>query len=415
MSNLSDVSQEAFDAAETTVISMLRDEYPDLDLRRGTVLRELLVRPVSAFYALESDRIEELTAESSLKLMSENSDVDEDSVNNILSNFATELKTDLLAEGIAAVYVESPTTYVLPSGFTLTYGDDYDYATDRDYSVSPSESTVENSIVLQGPDVDGLYYFLIPVAAVNNGVQYELKEGSALTPDTTLIGFVRAEAYTDIQGARDKETVEEAIDRLPQAIAHRGLESKIAIESTLKDPDQGGFGDSLRALSIQGFGDTFQLRDKYNPVGVATGGKVDLFVRTFDAPVTVSLEKTGVLQEDGTYKIDISAEEAPGYYAVRIVTDASDSINPVLSFDDLPAIGSYPLTETRGVDPAGYATHHLLPSVVSNLQVCTAFQTGTIYVHSVPPSGATKQFRVVLYIAPRLEEVLSRYLGILLT
>ena len=56
LESITSVTQTAYDQAEAAVIAMLRYNAPNLDLRLGTVLRELLVRPAASFYALNTSR-----------------------------------------------------------------------------------------------------------------------------------------------------------------------------------------------------------------------------------------------------------------------------------------------------------------------------------------------------------------------
>ena len=57
---LGDITQDQYDSAESIVIELLRTEYPSLDLRRGTVIRDLLVRPAAQMVARDNELLEEL-------------------------------------------------------------------------------------------------------------------------------------------------------------------------------------------------------------------------------------------------------------------------------------------------------------------------------------------------------------------
>lgn len=405
--SLTTITQEKFDQAEAMVIGLLRDAMPLLDLRRGTVLRDLLVRPAAAFYALEADRLTKAQATRSLALMAESPDLaTADDVNAVLSNFAMTRRAGMKAQGAARIVVAYDRAYTVDAGTVLRTLDGLEFACDITYTAKSSPDPLDRAQLKLWPAADGeSYYFDLPLVAADVGVSYQLRAGTALNFRATFDGFVAATALGDFVGAADAETLEALMARLPYAISHRSLESRASIDAILRSPEHGNFDDVLQDVGVQGYGDDAQLRDKHNAMGVAMGGKVDVYVRTFNQPVYVTLEKVGTLIAPNTYRIDISADDAPGFYAVRAVTDAESSVSPALEFGQLPAVGSYDVTDVRAYASLQQTKHDVDPANGIVETAYTSLQRATLIVNEVAASENSKRFKVQLYVAPRLAEI----------
>lgn len=408
--SLNTVDQEAFDSSEAIVIELLRSAYPNLDLRRGTVLRDLLVRPASAFYALEASRYDQAKITQSLSLMVENPDVvTSDDVNRILANFSINQKIGSKAFGSIRVLVAFERTYSFNENTFLVSIDGLTYNVDGAYNIVPESQIADASdIPLKvNPSGEG-YYFLLPIVATNPGVIYELAAGSSLSFTAGVDGFIASEVYADLTGGIDPESISDVITRLPAAISHRSFESRKSIEAILSDSSKNNFTDKLVAISAQGYGDRVQLRDKHNPFGVAMGGKVDIFVRTFQQPAFITLEKIGERISPNNYKIKIDAIDAPGFYAVRAVTDAESDVAPELEFGDLPVLGSYDVSDVRGYTGIKETFHDIALDNATIESAFTVFQTGELLVNDVNAADKEfKNFKVQLYYPPELANIQS--------
>lgn len=404
--SLTSVTQEAYNQAEALVINLVRSAYPNIDLRRGTVLRDLLIRPAASFYAMESARYDHLQSMRSLQLMAANPDnVTADDVNAILANFSVTQRVGTKAYGTLLVRVAYARTYSITTDLQFTTLDGHAYAPEQAYLISADPDVTDaRQLELHTSEDGASYFFLLPVTAVLEGAQYQIDEGTALDVDGVLDGFISCEAADSFTGGTDPETLQGVIDRLPVAISHRGLESRTSIEALLRDPDGGNFGSVLQAISVQGYGDTAQLRDKHNLFGVAVGGRVDIYARTFFQPAIVTLEKRGTLISPNTYSISIDQTEAPGFYAVKTVTDAENTLSPALVFGVLPSIGSYDVTDVRSNVNVATTFHDFDAANAVVETAYTVWQTATLVVNDVGAAdSATKLFKVQLYVAPQLQ------------
>jgi len=397
MPTLNDVTQAQFDAAEAVVISLVRAAYPSLDLRRGTVLRDMLIRPNAAIYANNADMLAELQTRMSLvNLAASPTPVPAEWANAILANFGVTLNAGTAATGLAKVVVNGARTYNLSIGFQLTTLSGLLYATTQNYTVKVEADTSTGEIELV-PVGDGNYYFILPVTAIATGSQYVITQGTALDDVTTLYSFVAAEAYIDFSGGTSAETLDEALVRLPAAVSYRALESRTSIYTKLHNAFP-----VIQALGIQGYGDPAQLRDKHNPMGFAVGSRVDIYARTFTMPATVVLTKTATQIGANTFQFTIGRTEAPGYYIIKSITETDSSVSPGSS---AVPIGSYTFTEVREADGLQNTFHDIDPANGMIETAYSIYQKSTVIVTGVPVVATTHSFKVTVYVAPSLTEV----------
>ncbi len=345
----SSVAQDEFDQAEALTLALIRESYPTLDLRRGTALRDLLVRPASAMSALESRRYAELQrTRSLLDIVANPGANDAEYINAVLANFNTSLRAGTKSTGVIKIQVRNPGAYRLAAGTQFQSSDGALFSTVADVFVRDSDGT------LSGPDADGYLYFSAQVESVEDGAT-TVTYGEAFTPVAAFSGYVSASAYSTFVDGRPTETAEEALARLPVTVASRGLGSRASIESALTDPSSSGYNPAVRAVSVQGAGDESQLRDRANIHGIPLGGKVDVYVRTFGSPEVVTLIRPGTLNRDGTYRIHVPAGDAPGVYAVRSVnTPDAVLLDSAYATDGMLTAGSlaFSVVRTRETDTA---------------------------------------------------------------
>lgn len=375
---LADVNQETFDNFEAIVIDLLRSDHTELDVRKGTALRDLLVRPSSETSALNGLNNEQLRLQLSLELMATAAVQDPDVLSALLSNFDLTLREGVEARGSVIIYTTENKQYFIPEQFVFTIGD-LEYTSGKAWVVVTTEVTDPTAQILMQQADDGRYFFIVPVAAVEPGVQYNAGVGEAVEINQELgTGITDSYVYGDITGGEDAETVEELVARLPQSIAFKMPVSDASIAATLMTQF-----DAIRDISTIGMGDEEMLRDKHNLFNVSVGSRIDTYPRTALVPETATLLKTATKVADGVYTFTIDKDDLPGFYLIRSI----NSPESVITYDgrlDLPIIGSYPFDEIRGSEGTEDTFHDFDPN---NMVVETAYsrwQTSTVTIYNIP-------------------------------
>lgn len=323
---LDDITQEGFEEESAALVDLIRTKYPKLDLRRGTVLRDLLVNADGTVGALFSAQADEQRNCASLLRLQERSEageeIDADDVNRILSNFNMSSTTGSRATGIVRVFVSAARTYSVSSGFTFRTLDGIEFSATTDVEAAESPSSGQTTLY-QGASN---WWFLVPVECSEIGAAGNLAQGTALDPQSGLFGFVSASAYKTFSGGSDVEALSSTISRIRSSLSLRGLTNRYAVEAELRDRFDSG-EHPIVAVSVCGYGNEAQRRDKHNAFGVAVGGRSDVYVRNFTELPTVALTLSGARQDDGSYLVDVPASLAPGMCCVhRVSNPESDAL-----------------------------------------------------------------------------------------
>ena len=401
-SDLTELTQSQFDSAESAVIALIRAAYPTLDLRRGTVIRDVLIRPAATVYAQNTQQLEIARINSSLELLNGNPELaTPDAINALLANFGVELYTGAYATGKVIITVGSARTYSISEGFTLQAGETLTYSTRTSYiaKVNPNLSAGEIQLYSTGTT----YYMIIDVTADQLGEESNIVAGTKLIALSPFFDLVSSEVYSDFRSGVDAETIDEVLIRLPAAVSHRAFESRYSIASNLNDY-LSGQDIPLNAVSVQGMGDPAQLRDKHNPMGFTVGSRVDVYLRTFDEPQITVVRKTGTRTGDGEYTVTINAADAPAFYAIRSISEVEDVLTPSLSFSTLPVLGSYAFTEVRAGSGLENTYHDIDPANAAIETACSIYQQSTVIVTGVPATDESHEFKFELYTAPGIVE-----------
>ena len=390
---LENISQAQFDAAEQTVIDMVRIAYPTLDVRKGTVIRDMVIRPAAAVYALNSSNNTTVTNKMSLVTLPNDPTAVPADYNAILANFGVVMNPGTAASGKVIVTVSDKREYVLGTGFVFNDINGNQFQTTEAHTVVFGATGTDIPLVA---NTNGTYYFVLPVTALVVGVAGNIVQGTALTPVNSLFGYISADAYSAFSGGSAPETVDQVTQRLPAAVSYRALESTASIEAKLRNEYAAG-NPSVVAVSVAGYGDRVQLRDKHNPMGFAVGSRVDVYVKTYSVPRILTLQKTGTRVGPNSYRIVIDAADAPGYTAIRSISEVEAVIAPALTFGSLVVAGSYPFTEVRSA--TGLTdTRHDIDAENSVIETAyTRYQQGTVVVTGVPDGAATHAFKLELY------------------
>lgn len=390
MSSLFDISDAEVDNAEALIIAALRADHPHLDLRRGTVLRDLLVRPAAQLHARHVQSTNAILNKRALSILAADPNASAADVNAILSNFGMTLLSGARASGTLRVRVSTPAdiTLVPDTVFTGPTGKTYSPASTENVIVS----RVGGDVLLRPGNAAGDYYFFdINVVATEAGTDAELAAGATVSADAGQIPqFISADTLTAISRGVAPETAAEAAARIPAAISARSPANAAGINAILSDPQHGNF-TSLRHTSVVTAGAAMQRRGRVNALGIAVPGHVDCYVRDFGAPAYVRVEKTATRISDNAYKITLAPEDAPGFLFIAGITDADA--------DGVSQLGSYPFTQLLTYASAGN-DNHMVDASDATTFAGTVYQGAELTVTNVAHDAATLTMQVVACVCP---------------
>jgi len=394
-----DITQENFNNAESILIDIINNKYPNLDLSRGTVLRELLIKPAASIYADDTNRLDMLQSQYSIDQVYK-SGQEAETTNLLLSNFLTTLDEGSKSTGQVVLRLMFDQDYVISEDLRLETADNIALKPVRETKLISTTSHTEG---IQIEAKDDYYFAIVDMEAVDAGPESNIPQQTTLDTTTHFSGFTSAVTYTDFIGGQASETSQETIDRLSYNISNRSLESNTSITAKLTNQFP-----AIKELSVLGMGDREQLRDKHYVVAV--GGRIDIYPKTFSEMPVKALRKMAVKREevmldDSTRSyiaVDISREDVPGFYMVR----------GIYKYSDIESIGSMIFEDRRKADLT--QSFHDIKIVEENKDLgilsdyrestYSIYQTGELELLSGNPKEG-EEYRIDVYYTPYLKDI----------
>lgn len=373
--------------------TVLQERYPTLDLSANGALDGLVTHLHAVAGALQQVANEKQLAARSLLLVTADPDtVDTELVDLVLSNFRISRLDGAAARGEVLIVVNQNTPTVVPTGAAFNAGS-LVFETELDYVGRPiGATTISSRDRTLRPYPGGLYAFQVPVVATISGAGSNIKRGTRMTMSRPPGNVVQTQAAVDFIGGRSPEANSEMVQRLETGIAARGWGGRVNIRALLTDQEE----FDIEAMTIVGMNEPEQLRDRHGIVPLASGGKLDIYVKTASRPTTRTLSKTATCVESsliGTvWQVVLDPADAPGFYEVLEIAD-----------EDTGAVGTLQQDNRFLGDPGFDRTCDIASAVEA---AYTAFQAATLRFE-VAITGETvgdqRTFRVSVSMMPNLE------------
>lgn len=233
--------------AELLAQQILSARFPDMDLREGTGVRDLVLRPSAFILALCRKGMDYYFSQRSLSGIDDTSDPQ--IVDGILGNLFLTRNTGTYAVVNARLYFSRQKSVTIPSGTS--------FSTDGSILFYPASTVVLPDNSLSYDSFQNEWYVDIDLTAAATGSSYNLSSGSLLYFSNFEPQFLHAEINYLAQSSTASETNSEFIARASNAISTRNLINNPSITSNL----QQNF-NYLDRIENVGFGDMDMYRDQ---------------------------------------------------------------------------------------------------------------------------------------------------------
>lgn len=296
---------------------ILQNKYPEINLRQG-VFRDLVLYLQAIFSAkTEMELNRYISAQSLLKIMEDPDLADDDTVDQILSNFNIIRKNGSYTRGKLVLEVESDATLFIPAN-TVFICNSQKFVNEQPINlfVSTYSGELASKDRLLRKMRDGYYGCTIPVVAQDIGA-VTIAKGSTFEMEYQSVNFVKIYAASDFSTGTDTESNESIISRMKEGYATPCWGNRYNIGRMLRSQSSlQNFVD----LSVIGMGDDEMLRDKAPLLPVSTGGKTDIYVKS-DSAVTYQTEtitayRVGTTASTIKWQCHVPASLFPGMYRV---------------------------------------------------------------------------------------------------
>ena len=322
--SLTGLSQEKVEQARALLVQSLREKSPSLEFRRG-VIHDIIIHLESVIHAAQETYADKFRKSGSIKEISADPSIaDNTLVDAVLSNFLIARKVSNKSTGSIIIKITDPILLVVAQGSSFTY-------LGKSYSVTSSFATKTNALDVSFPTDrllnytgDGYYSFTVDVQSDDIGEVFSLPQGSPLSPNFTIPGFISSHALNDFFSGKAEETNKELLLRLKDGITSDGFSNKSAIASLIKK----NYPTVMDVAAI-GFGDPEQIR-YHGIMPISEGGKLDLYIKSEGIPANINIDVSAVLigfrVEGEIWQASIPASKAYNFYdIVRVVKKAEEA------------------------------------------------------------------------------------------
>lgn len=290
-------------------------------------------------------------------------------------------------------------------------------AVETSVNVRASASTVTsvNDYVLTRIGT-GKWGVVIPVAAKVEGASGNLAPGTLLVASKSITSFVKAYVLTANGDGIDQESNASMASRILAAESIDTWAGRTSFEAIARRDSQ---FSSLVAMSVIGFGDTEQRRDKRGVLPVACGGRTDLWTKFRPGLYSASVAVTAVLSAKtgtvGTWSFTLNGTDNPAVYRVGLIVAADDqSGQAFIPVSEVNSLG----VPAGMVVPRGSATTYV-PDVKSSLEAAYSSYSNTTVLFddeqfdvTSATIGTSRDYVATVYYEP-LVEILQQKLGAL--
>lgn len=238
--------------AELLAKQILEAKFPDLDLREGTAIRDLTLRPSAFLLALCKRGFDYYFSQNTLSGITDTSS--QDIVDGLLGNLFLSRNLGTQAVINARLYFAREKSVTLTSSVG--------FSTDGSLFFFPVLSTTYPAAAMQYDAYENEWYIDIDMIAAEKGENYNINSGSLLYFTNFDPFFLRAEINYLAQASTAPETNSEFISRASTAISTRNLVNLPSIDNKIRQD----FNDIQRVVTI-GSGTPEMFRDQVEVTG----------------------------------------------------------------------------------------------------------------------------------------------------
>jgi hypothetical protein len=331
---LDELTQEQLVSARTRIETALREVYPDIDVRPGSPLGDVVLSPFGMLVAMMEVAVNRFASDLDLENVASGVIYNCDFVERFLKNFAVFPQLSLKSTGVIRLVFNTNKMYELDRRMQFLNGTnvftirlpyiDHGAIHPGILQVLPVGSTVspqENELVLSDLG-NGTYAVEIPV----EGQMDSTVEAAAIFEiNMPIAELVTAYAVVNFDSGNPGTSLKSLAEKTRQTFPAAALTSKTCARSFM----QKEFPDLLSASAMV-TGDTLMLRSTANALGIVPG-RVDLYVRSKQYD-TVYEQVIRVKYDESLGKyLSKLALIAPTYYIENLSTQDVDGNTITLS------------------------------------------------------------------------------------
>jgi len=347
--------------AEDFIRTIVQERFPTLDVRKGTALYRLVIKP-AALLIEPYRRMQNVLRRNQTILAFE--DMLEYELDQLMANYFIDRRTSSTATGIVRVYVSEAVELAIPLSAR--------FSTNTGLIFQPSSPVVATAAELLLNESGGYYYADVPVIAEAPGADYVIESGTIVNFEGVSADFVDNPSAT--AGGQNIESNSELVERSRGTIATRTLTSENGIRATLLD----NF-DSVTGVDVIGYLDAEMERDVIQAVtsfrelfGVRFARKVNVWVDpTTNLPTSspTGVYKAAIIDVQNTYADSLQVGDPYFFHKLEVDADTVESYEYSVQRGDMVVIS----TNGGSVDDGRYTVLNVIFGVWKSGEANTHF------------------------------------------
>lgn len=283
---------------------ILEAKFPELELREGTGLRDLVIRPSAMLLALINKAANYYFTQNTLTGVT--NDTPSEVLDAILSNWFLNRNLGTKSTISARLYFARKKNIAVSS--------DNFFSPDNTLRFFPPESVSYSADSLAYDSYSNEYYVDVDMVAEKEGTEYNISSGSLLYFANFDPYFLRAEINYLKAESISSETNSEFIQRSKSAISTRNLINAPSIDSRLKE----AFNYITRLLTI-GMGSPEMVRDKIKTIFEDEDSRLIEQIAIDGYVATVTLTNHGYHSGQMVRFTDASPVDYNGDYSIDVI------------------------------------------------------------------------------------------------
>ena len=411
MPSLSQRPQSVIDQTVDNILTRLKELSTGVDFNKQAAFRLVPYLHGVLLAGTKQNLMEDLSSMNLASLAS--GTLDRESADRVAAMFGLTRKAGVKNTVSVLVVLSSNTPFVFAKTDTASVGA-VKFSPVNSASVRASAATVSASTDLVLSQIGtGRWGVVISMESTEVGEAANVAVGTILSSSKTISGLVEMKVVASQAIGKSEETDSQLASR---ALSEYSVKSWAGRNSFLAMATNSGNFPALVAVSVVGFGDPEQHRDKRGVLPGSTGGRTDLWVKAragkYSGYVSVSAVLTSKVGSVGTWSFTVGGQTAPGAYKIDHIV-ATDNQNGTKFYPGNQTIVSaaeqvnlVPLEGERYV-PDVRSAQETFFSEFSNIQVL--FEDNRYDVTSVNV-GATRSYLAFVYYDPYING-LQQYYG----
>ena len=270
--NLPEPTQTAFTEAEEALSNLMQGYDADIDTKKGSVVRELLIRPYAYLYAKATQFLSDWIKRTSVQELSQSDDISDSIADLVASNYFVTRKQGSYATGIVTITCDSSEVRVNAStGFMI---DGAPFTTDKTCiaTLNPLEDTQELTYI-QLIQIGDTYKANIPIRASQTG-PLEIPSGAQVQIASYIAGAISAELLSPVTGGSGTETNAEMMRRCKDRCG-AAIGTLQAVRTKMQDAPV-----PVLSCGAVASGQPGCFSSRYNNMAIPMGGVADVYVKT---------------------------------------------------------------------------------------------------------------------------------------